>query len=521
MPLTRRDFLKLSSLAAAGVAATACSEVSRQLHQSDLPDELLLADPTASPDGLPAQTGSAAGLPAIDVDPVWRLLNRAGYGPRPGDISAARNLGLAAYLEQQLAWEAIDDSAADLYVRGLTLYNMEIGELVEQEARDAAIELASVTYGRALMSKRQLYEAMVEFWSDHFNIYVRKNQVMLFLKIVDDRDVIRPHALGKFRDLLWASAQSPAMMAYLDNVQNNKGEPNENYARELMELHTLGVDGGYDQQDVQELARALTGLHVGRRGRRQGQLVFNENQHDTGAKVILGETLPAGQTVQQDLNQLLELLVTHPSTARFIATKLVRRFVADKPPASLIDRVATTYQETDGDIKSMLRVIFLSEEFATAPPKLKRPYTFMMSALRALHVDFSPGRRASRGLTDWLNQMGQPRHLWPPPDGYPDVSAAWASNLLPRWNFSLALARNSLPGINVPLEAIVSAAGVSTSPEIIGLFGQIAGGRALDPATAELLTNYVSAGPPNNRAVRADLEDAVGLLFASPTFQWT
>ena len=135
-------------------------------------------------------------------------------------------------------------------------------------------------------------------------------------------------------------------------------------------------------------------------------------------------------------------------------------------------------------------------------------------------LDYDP-RRAIRGLTDWLNQMGQPRHLWPPPDGYPDVSAAWASNLLPRWNFSLALARNNLPGINVPLEAIVSAAGVSTSPEIIGLFGQIAGGRALDPATAELLTNYVSAGPPNNRAVRADLEDAVGLLFASPTFQWT
>ena len=223
MPLTRRDFLKLSSLAAAGVAATACSEVSRQLHQGDLPAELQLPEPTAIPGELPAQTGSTAGLPAIDVDPIWRLLNRAGYGPRPGDIATARDLGLAAYLEQQLAWEAIDDSAADLYVRGLALYDMAIGQLVDQERRDAAIELASVTYARALMSKRQLYEAMVEFWSDHFNIYLRKNQVMIFLKTVDDRDVIRPHALGKFRDLLWASAQSPAMLAYLDNVQNKKG----------------------------------------------------------------------------------------------------------------------------------------------------------------------------------------------------------------------------------------------------------------------------------------------------------
>ena len=521
MPVTRRNFLKLGGLAAAGVAAAACSEVGRQLHKNELPDELMVPTQEALPAGLPPQTESTIDLPVIAVDPIWRLLNRAGYGPRPGDIAAAREMGFEAYLEQQLDHSSIDDSAAALYVRGLTYYNMEIGELIEQEQRDGFQELASASYVRALTSKRQLYEAMVEFWSDHFNIYVRKNQFTIFLKIVDDREVIRPHALGRFRDLLWASAQSPAMLMYLDNFRNLKNEPNENYARELMELHTIGVHAGYDQQDVQELARALTGLQIGRRGRNHGQVVFNDDLHDMGSKTILGQTLPAGQSVQEDLNQVLELLVGHPATANFIATKLVRRFVADDPPQALVDQVATTFLETDGDIKSMLRVIFLSESFATAPPKLKRPYTFLISSLRALHADFSPGPRANRELMRWLNQMGQPLYHWPPPNGYPDISSAWASNLLPRWNFSLALARNGIRGVNVPLEQIVTAGGADSPEAIVDLFSNILTGRDLDTDYASLLNNYIGGGDLSSNAVRRDLMDAVGMILSSPAFQWT
>jgi hypothetical protein len=513
MRLSRREFLKLGGLAATTATISACSAAGRRIAQNELPDSLLA--PTGLPPGNPA-TAAGPGLPVLAVDPVLRLLNRAGYGPRPGDAQRVAELGLAAYLEEQLAPESIEDTAAELLVGNLAFYNMEIGQLVDQEPADVAVELGIATIGRALYSRRQLYEAMVEFWSDHFNIYIRKSPEMLPLKVVDDRDVIRRHALGNFRDLLHASATSPAMLTYLDNVANVKGQPNENYARELLELHTLGVHGGYGQRDVQELARALTGWSVRRRGRQQGQFFFDAGQHDDGEKEILGHHLPAGQG-QADVIQVLDILAAHPATADFIAGKLVRRFVADDPPAGLVRRVSLAFRDSGGDIKSALRPIFLGEEFANGPAKLKRPYSYMVSAMRALHADLA----GSRALAPWLEMMGQPLFQWPPPDGYPDISAAWVANLLPRWNFALAFLGGEIRGLSAPLARLLEAGAPGNVAEALDLLAGATLGRPLQGRARALFIEYAGEGWPGDRATRQRLRDAAALLLASPAFQWT
>jgi uncharacterized protein (DUF1800 family) len=394
---------------------------------------------------------------------------------------------------------------------------MDITQLLAQEIRDVVIDLGMSTVTRSLLSKCQLYEAMVEFWTDHFNIYLRKNQHMPFLKVVDDREVIRPHALGKFRDLLWASAHSPAMLVYLDNVENIKGAPNENYAREIMELHTLGVNGGYTQQDVQELSRAFTGWDVRRRGPHQGLFFFNAEHHDDGEKMILGHKFPAGQG-QQDAEQVLEILISHPSTATFVATKLVRRFVADDPPDALIRQVVQVYLTTDGDIKSMLREIFQSAEFANAPAKLKRPYTYMISALRVMGGELGIG--AIKALHNWLSLMGQPLYLWPMPNGYPDAASAWAANLLPRWNFALALLHQQIDGVQIPLDRLFEAAHAQDVSGALDAFATLTLEHSLDSQTATILNDYVGTGSLKREATRHRLNDAVALMLASPAFQW-
>ncbi len=500
MSLSRRDFLKLGGLTAVAAGTAGCSAIGRELAQGELPAELSLPAPDT--------TGN---------DPILRLLNRAGYGPRPGDLARARQMGAAAWLEEQLNPEGIKDTAADLLARNLTLYQMDATQLIEQDRKDATLELVGSTIFRALYSHRQLYEAMVEFWSDHFNIYLRKNRMMPLAKILDDRDVIRPHALGKFRDLLGASAKSQAMLLYLDNARNTKEHPNENHARELMELHTLGVDAGYTQADVQEAARILTGWTIRRNGRQAGQTVFQAEAHDFGEKMVLGQTFTGKG--EAELDDLLEMLATHPATAQRIAFKLARRFVADEPPEGLVQRVAQTFTETDGDIKGMLRVIFLSEAFAGAPPKLKRPYTYLISALRALNTDLSLSR--NRAIGRWLERLGQLPFHWPPPDGYPDVAPAWATNLLPRWNFALALLHNELPGATPPLEKIVAAGKAQTTSNTLQLFAGLVYGRALTPAEEALFTNYTGSGPLDDPETQLRLKDSVALMLASPAFQWT
>ncbi|MCA1554878.1 MAG: DUF1800 domain-containing protein, partial [Chloroflexi bacterium] len=329
-------------------------------------------------------------------------------------------------------------------------------------------QLQEATLLRAVYSERQLFELMVDFWSNHFNIYIGKESDK-WMKTVDDREVIRKHALGKFKDMLTASAKSPAMLEYLDNRVSVKGKPNENYAREIMELHTLGVDGGYTYPDIQNVARAFTGWTIVPPRSSQsnaGGYVFNARQHDTDAKVVLGVQIPAGGGESDGL-KVIEILVNHPATAKFLAKKLVRRFVSDDPPQSLVDRVAQTYQKTGGDIREMMRVILKSDEFKKSyGQKVRRPFEYLVATLRALDVKLEP--KDADILRGVIAQLGQPLFQWATPDGYPDVYGAWVNTngLLSRWNVALNLAQAGAKGIQADVKTPTMQSGAKSAGEL-------------------------------------------------------
>ena len=312
---------------------------------------------------------------------------------------------------------------------------------------------------RAVHSERQLEEVMTDFWMNHFNVFIGKGPERLLVPAYE-RNVIRPRVFGKFRDLLWATAKSPAMLVYLDNIQSvspdsrfgqrrNRGL-NENYARELMELHTLGVDGGYTQQDVIEVAKVFTGWMVpGGPGGGAASFRFQPAAHAPGDKKVLGRTIPEAGV--QEGEEVLDLLAEHPSTAKFLATKLVRRFVADDPPPSLVGKVAETYTATGGDVRAMLRTIFYSPEFWSSEAfqaKAKKPLEFVASSIRAVGGELTP----TPMLLGAMQRLGEPLYLCQPPTGYPDMAEEWLNTgtLLFRWNFALGLASGKLPGVKIP-----------------------------------------------------------------------
>ena len=312
---------------------------------------------------------------------------------------------------------------------------------------------------RAVHSERQLEEVMVDFWMNHFNVFIAKGPERLLVPAYE-RDVIRSRVFGKFRDLLGATAKSPAMLVYLDNIQSvspdsragqrGKRGLNENYARELMELHTLGVDGGYTQQDVIEVAKVFTGWMVpGGQGGGAASFRFQPFAHAPGDKKVLGQTIRAGGV--QEGEEVLDLLAAHASTAKFLATKLVRRFVADDPPPPLVAKVAETYTATGGDIREMLRTIFDSPEFwssETFQAKAKKPLEFVASAIRAVGGELRP----TPMLLGAMQRLGEPLYLCQPPTGYPDVAQEWLNTgtLLFRWNFALGVASGRAPGVKIP-----------------------------------------------------------------------
>ena len=292
---------------------------------------------------------------------------------------------------------------------------------------------------------------MVEFWSDHFNIHL-VNGLGPTLKPADDLQVIRSHALGNFRDLLHASAKSPSMLFYLDNFLNVASAPNENYARELMELHTLGVDGGYTETDVKEVARCFTGwTFVFPPNVDYGTFIFDLNAHDAAAKAVLQNIISAGGG-QTDGEQVLDILAAHPSTAQFIATKLCRRFISDTPTQAGIDAVAEAFTISGGDIKDTLRALFATDAFRnSADLKLTRPAEYLAGLVRTLAPDTS--YPTDDGLLFFFAQsiLGQVPFYWPTPDGYPDEQSYWASTggMLNRWRLSFFSLANLIPEINV------------------------------------------------------------------------
>jgi uncharacterized protein (DUF1800 family) len=312
---------------------------------------------------------------------------------------------------------------------------------------------------RAVYSNRQLDEVLADFWFNHFNVYLDKGADR-YLVTAYERDVIRPRVLGKFKDLLEATAKSPAMLFYLDNWQSvgpdapqargKKGARglNENYGRELLELHTLGVDGGYTQVDVTEAARCFTGWTIFQ-PQRGGEFVFNRRVHDDGAKTVLGVKIPAGGGIS-DGEKVLDIVARHPSTARFISKQLAMRFVADDPPASLVDRMAETFRKTDGDLRAVMKTMLESREFFSEGAyrtKLKSPLEVVASAVRSVNgeVDYA------FPLANQVAQLGQPLYRKQEPTGYSNSSQEWlnSGSLLARMNFGLQLADNKIPGVKV------------------------------------------------------------------------
>jgi uncharacterized protein (DUF1800 family) len=349
---------------------------------------------------------------------------------------------------------------------------------------------------------------MVDFWSDHFNISTLKNGCA-WLKTIDDRDVIRPHALGNFGELLWASMHSPAMLIYLDNQENQAGNPNENYARELMELHTLGVTAGYTQRDVREVARCLTGWTVNDQLFR-GQFRFTADRHDDEIKTVLGQAIPAGGG-ERDGERVFDLLMAHPAMPRFVARKLVRRFVADDPPEALVAATAATFARTRGDIKALLRTILHSAEFAAAPPKLKRPLHYVAGALRQLGAETDGGPP----LLDALTKMGQPPFEWPTPDGFPDYGAAWIGALMPRWQFALHLAQNQIAGTQIDLPALMRAASAQDPARAFDRLGALLLGAPLLPVTRDRVIAAL-----RGTSTGGDLPEMItAAIIASPAYQ--
>ena len=479
-----------------------------------------------------ASTGASPGSRAADhdqslppPDPDMLLLSRCSFGITNQMARQISRQGRYKWLRRQLSPEDIDEPELEeqLRARTPTIYMSERELAGLEQAFQAANQLKQATLFRALFSRRQLYEVMVEFWSNHFSIYHRDGPVTL-LKTIDDREVIRPHALGRFRNLLHASSKSPAMLLYLDNHTNVAGTPNENYARELMELHTLGVDGGYTETDVREVARCFTGWAVARRGNPDvGRFRFYPDRHDQDAKTVLGTFIPAGGGIR-DGERVIDMLASHPSTAHFISFKLARHFVSDNPPESLVERMARLFLDTDGDIPSLLEEMLLSQEFLdSADRKLRRPLDFIIGSLRATTPSLR--RQSYAGLRNYLYALGQIPFDWVPPDGYPDTATYWTSTngMLNRWNFASALAGSRLPGLTLDYQRL---AGEQRTPEaIVDRLAETLFHRPLSDAHRESFIGFLAAGDGKRRTlddsqVEARLPGLVGLMLASPYFQY-
>ncbi|MEQ1758140.1 MAG: DUF1800 domain-containing protein [Vicinamibacterales bacterium] len=451
------------------------------------------ASPTAAPE-IPADAAS-----------VRHALSRLTFGPRPGDVERIQQVGLERWLNDQLAPGSGDNAALKTRLAALETLNLDSSRIARdyiipaREARRARQqaaqpgapstanpqadlppemrrppagpatgqrqvieELATAKLLRAAYSDRQLEEVLVDFWFNHFNVFAGKGREPIFITSYD-RDTIRPRVLGRFRDLLGATAQSPAMLFYLDNWLSTSPDAsqalarmrtrrppgaqaapnavrsaglNENYGRELLELHTLGVDGGYTQLDVVEVARAFTGWTID--PRTQG-FRFAPALHDNGSKVVLGQRIAPNGGIS-DGERVLDILASHPSTARHIATKLARRFISDTPPPALVERAARRFRDTDGDIREVVRTIVTSPEFFAADTvraKVKTPFEFVVSAVRALDGDI----RNARPLLRALQELGMPSYLCQPPTGYADTADTWLSSgaLVSRMNLALEL----------------------------------------------------------------------------------
>jgi uncharacterized protein (DUF1800 family) len=395
--------------------------------------------------------------------------------------------------------------------------------MVAQNPRQAVVsELIEGKLQRAVYSPRQLEEVLVDFWLNHFNVFQGKNTVSMLLTSYE-RDAIRPFVLGRFRDMLLATARHPAMLSYLDNFQSRSAPENaptagagvvfspagpqqglnENYGRELLELHTLGVNGGYTQADVIDVARAFTGWTIFDPNR-YGEFQFNPQMHDRGEKVVLGRKFPRGGGEHEGV-QIIDMLAVHPSTAKFIARKLAQRFVADDPPQALVDRMAATFTKTGGDLRAVMETLLFSREFMSEgawQAKVKTPFELVTSALRALNADLTDSSALAQRLTD----MGMPLYGRVDPKGYPNTADAWSGSagLLARMNFANALTAGLISGVKADATPVASQGARRALTEVLGY----------EPAA-----ETVAAIEPGGDSERPHPNIVAGAIIGSPDFQ--
>jgi len=561
---------------------------------------------------------------------ILHAMNRLAYGPRPGDVDQVRQIGLEKWIEQQLHPELIDDAELNQRLQRYPTLAMSSKRLLEeyprpdqgakqqgitkeqakeqyeaqlklkqQQAESQVIvtgndnldkaqqqlakmqgpnrivaELSMAKVDRAVYSNRQLQAVMEDFWFNHFNVFANKGDDKWLLTAYE-RDTIRPHSMGKFQDLLLATAKSPAMLFFLDNylsadpaavarmeAQKNfrraryqggfaggslptpgtfpgpatSGPPpasnaaakkserglNENYGREVMELHTVGVDAGYTQKDVIQMAECLTGWTI-HEPRRDPEFFFDEKVHGEGKKVVMGRTFNYGG--EKDGEEALKMLASQPATAHFISAELARRFVSDNPPPALVDRMAKSFTTSNGDIRVVLRTMIYSPEFWSKEAyrsKVKTPFELVVSTSRALNAEVT----ITLPLSQWVGRMGEPLYLCQPPTGYSDKSETWVNTgaLLNRLNFALAFAGDKMGGATVDLNNMLGeeaskdpSAALARSVQIF-LDGQIA------PSTQETL----EARLKDPQILQASLDDPVkqvneglivGLVLGTPEFQ--
>ena len=498
---SRRSFVFLGALAAAAALPKRASAqaVRRRRIAPDTPT----TEPLAG-----IQPNEMVGAFAEWDSGATRLVRRLTLGITPAEVQRVNTMGYQGYLNYQLNSARIDDTTIENAIAAKwPLMSQTSDTLFSADAGQVQSQLRDSTIFRAAFSQRQLHQRMAEFWGDHFNQDIDK---VGYLLVADQRDVIRKNALGKFPDLLKASAHSASMMVYLDQNASRNGAPNQNYAREIMELHTLGVDGGYTQNDVAELSRVLTGWTV--QGR--GNFVFDPTRHDWGSKTVLGVTIPAGSPSLgadgiKEGEQMLDLLASHPSTARFIATKLLKWLLTPSPSETQIAAVASAYRATNGDIKTMVRAILNETWLPASPMKLKRPFHFLVSAVRSTNASVT----TATTLTNSLTTLGQQLFAWDTPDGYPDKIEYWSGNILPRWSFASTLSTlKSTTSLAVDVTQYLAG-----SPDAaVDLLDQYFFGGEMPLVTRTGLLSYLKAGTFNETRVR----ETIALAMSANAFQW-
>lgn len=518
----------------------------------------LVAVLNASPPMVGAQHAATLQRPTPDAalsphDSAFHALNRLAYGPRPGEAQGVAAGGVMRWIERQLSPDGIDDARLARREHQFQILDDDRGDLAAmyaavqrerrqrkladapdtltdtredtpmvQRGRRLAGEFADLAVLRAALSERQVYEVMVDFWTNHFNIYFAKGADR-FLTPDYIEHAIRLNAMGKFADLLIATAKSPAMLFYLDNWESvapgtsppgrNRGPKgiNENYARELLELHTLGVDGGYSQQDVIDVARIFTGWGIAR-PRQGGDFEFHDWAHDRGEKHVLGVRFQAGHGMDEGI-RLLRLLASHPATMHHVSRSLCQRFVNDDPPDGCVDDAVAAWKRSNGDIREVLRAIFRGPDFwapGNLRAKVKTPLEFVVSAVRAVAAEPDTSPR----LAGVVARLGEPLYLHVAPDGYAEKEDAWVNSgaLLDRMNAAVSLAAGRLPGVTVDLDSLVAPAGAG---QLIDAINEKILGGMMSENTRDIIRRQVSGigDPLQARAL------AVGLAIGGPEFQ--